>query len=136
MSAMNNQIPCWKTVKVEPFLSLDTTCDSAISLKLPVKQSYLYFLCCISLRPQPVGVQCSLTSSLGEFSGYLGLVPVSWATARVGVYHFSSLLSIWTISRRFSIHSSSPAIGFNSCFFFITDVPAPIRSTRHLLIFR
>ena len=38
-------------------LSRDTTCDSAISLKLPVKQPYLYFLYCISLVPQLSGVQ-------------------------------------------------------------------------------
>src|SRR6218665_3877072 len=33
----------------------------------------------------------------------------------------------------FSIHSSR-AIGFHSCFFFTTDVSAPIRSTIHLLL--
>ncbi len=39
-----------------------------------------------------------------------------------------------SISRCFFIHSSSPAIGFHSCFFFTTDVSAPIRSTLHLLM--
>src|SRR6218665_720746 len=33
-----HHIPCWKAVKVEPFLSRDITCDSAISLELSVKQ--------------------------------------------------------------------------------------------------
>src|SRR6218665_346160 len=41
-----------------------------------------FLLYCISLGPQPVGVQCPLTSSLGEFTGYWdwlrypGLLPV------------------------------------------------------------
>src|SRR6218665_1088365 len=41
-----------------------------------------------------------------------------------------------SISLCFSIHSSSPAIGFHSCFFFTTDVhvSAPILSTLHLLM--
>src|SRR6218665_2068695 len=31
---------------------------------------FIIVLCCISLGPQPVGVHCPLTSSLGEFPGY------------------------------------------------------------------
>src|SRR6218665_3471800 len=42
-------------------------------------------LYCTSLGPQPFGVQCLLTSSLGEFPGYFGLTPVSWTSARVVV---------------------------------------------------
>src|SRR6218665_1240977 len=57
---------------------------------------------------------------------------VSWVSARVGVHHFFPLPSI---SWCFSIHSSSPPIGFHSCFFFTTDVSAPIQSTHHLLTF-
>src|SRR6218665_1515020 len=38
-----------------------------------------------------------------------------------------------SISRCFSIHSSH-AIGFHSCFFFATDVSAPIQSTLHMLM--
>src|SRR6218665_3603275 len=45
---------------------------------------YSIVLYCISLGPQPVGVQCPLTSSLGEFHGYWDWLG-SWATARVGV---------------------------------------------------
>jgi len=60
----------------------------------------------------------------------LGLAQVSWATTRVVSIAFSPSPSI---SRCFSIHSS-PAIGFHLCFFFTTDVSAPIRSTHHLLM--
>src|SRR6218665_802302 len=74
----------------------------------------------------PVGVQCPLTSSLCEFlgcwagSGILGYRPC-WCPLP-----FPSP----SISRCFSIHSSPAiAIGFHSCFFFTTDVSAPIRST-------
>src|SRR6218665_2962933 len=80
----------------------------------------------ISLGPQPVGVQCPITSSLGEFADYWdwlwypGLPPVLVSIAFPFAFHISV----------FYIHSSSPAIGFHSCFFFTTDVSAPIRSTR------
>src|SRR6218665_2473428 len=40
-----------------------------------------------SLGPQPVGVQCPLTSSLDELLMLLGLALLSWATACVGVHH-------------------------------------------------
>src|SRR6218665_1080483 len=79
----------------------------------------------------PVGVQCPLTSSLGEFPGYwtgsgiLGYCPC-WCPSP-----FLSPSIAWC----FSIHSSSPAIGLHSCFFFTTDVSAPIRSTLQLLTF-
>src|SRR6218665_445572 len=59
----------------------------------------------------------------------LGLALVSWDTVRVGVHRLYTLSP--SISR-FSIHSSH-AIGFQSCFFFTTDVSAPIRLTLHLL---
>src|SRR6218665_290745 len=61
---------------------------------------YSIVLYYISLGPQPVGVQCPLTSSLGEFHGYWdwlgcpGLPPVLVSIA------FSPYLSF------FSIHSS------------------------------
>src|SRR6218665_1616420 len=45
----------------------------------------------------PVGVQCPLTSSLGEFLGnWLALV--SWATARVGVHRLSLRLPYLGVS--------------------------------------
>src|SRR6218665_3981960 len=59
----------------------------------------------------------------------LGLALVSWDTVRVGVHRLYTLSP--SISR-FSIHSTH-AIGFQSCFFFTTDVSAPIRLTLHLL---
>src|SRR6218665_3830740 len=83
-----------------------------------------------SMGSAPVGAQCPLTSSLGEFLGY-------WVGS--GILGYSPC---WcplpfpspSISQCFSIHSSSPAIGFHSCFFFTTDVSAPIRLTLHLLM--
>ena len=64
-------------------------------------------------------------------STLLGLAQDSRATAHVGVHHISPFclpyLSV------FSFHSIS-AIGFHSCFFFTSDVSAPIRSTLHLLM--
>src|SRR6218665_3981879 len=68
----------------------------------------------------PVGVQCPLTSSLGEFPGkwdwlwYPGLSPVLVSNASPFSFH------IWV----FSIHSSSPAIDFIRLFFTVA-VPAP-----------
>ena len=64
-------------------------------------------------------------------SKLLGLGLVSWA--------FPVLVSIalpfaFHISE-FSIHSSSYAIGFHSCFFFTANVSPPIRSTLHLLTY-
>ena len=58
----------------------------------------------------PVGAQYPLTSSLGEFLGYRdwlwypGLSPVLVSIAIPFAFHISM----------FSIHSSSPAIGFHS----------------------
>src|SRR6218665_1002389 len=69
----------------------------------------------------PVGVQCPLTSSLGEFPGYWdwlwypGLSPVLVSNAFPFAFH------IWV----FSIHSSSPAIGFHYSLFFTVAVSAP-----------
>src|SRR6218665_483221 len=99
---------------------------------------YVLFIlfCCKSLSPQPVGVQCPLTFSLGEFPFYWdwrwypGVQPMLVSIA------FSPSPSI---SRCFSIHSSSSIIGFHSCFFFTTDVgylSAPVRSTLQLLAFK
>src|SRR6218665_4050606 len=34
----------------------------------------------------PLGVQCPIASSLGEFTSYWGLALVSWAFARIGVH--------------------------------------------------
>src|SRR6218665_3269633 len=65
----------------------------------------------------------SLTSSLSEF--LMGYRPC-WCPSP-----FPSP----SIFRCFSIHSSSPAIGFHSCFCFTDDVSAHIRSTLHLLTF-
>src|SRR6218665_2410468 len=78
----------------------------------------------------PVGVQCPLASSLGEFLGY-------WAGSGILGYRpcwCPSPFPLPSISRCFPIHSS-PAIGFHSCFSFTADVSAPIRSTLHLLTF-
>src|SRR6218665_191283 len=91
---------------------------------------YIYLLECTIAHPfvhcsmssAPLGVQFSLTSSLGEYpdfrtgSGILGFRP-RWCPSP-----FPSP----SISRCFSIHFSSPAIEFHSCFFFTTDVFAPI----------
>src|SRR6218665_1443529 len=69
----------------------------------------------------PVGVQCSISSSLGEFPSYWdwlwcpGLSPVLVSIAFPFAFHtwfFHSLLS---------------AIGFQSCFFFTADISPPIR---------
>ena len=60
-------------------------------------------------------------------SRLLGLALVSWASARVGVHR--PIPFAFHISVFFSIHSFSSATGFHSCFFFTTDVSAPIQST-------
>src|SRR6218665_33592 len=68
----------------------------------------------------PVGAQCPLTSSLGEFLGYRdwfwypGLSPVLVCIALPFAFHISM----------FSIHYSSPAIGFHSSIFYVA-VSAP-----------
>src|SRR6218665_857116 len=73
----------------------------------------------MSLGPQPLGVQCPLTFSPAEFSGY-------WERLGYpGLHPF--------ISRYFFIHCS-PTIGFHSCFFFTTNVSVPIRSILHLMM--
>src|SRR6218665_3975391 len=59
-----------------------------------------------------------------------------WAGSGILGYHPSwrpPPFFLPSISQSFSIHSSSPAIGFHSCFFFTADASAPIRSTLHLL---
>src|SRR6218665_2077103 len=75
----------------------------------------------------PVGVQCPISSSLGEFPSYLdrlwcpGLSPVLVSIALPSL----SILDVF--------HSLLSAIGFQSCSFFTVDVSPPIRSTLHLL---
>jgi len=75
--------------------------------------------------------QMSLKFLTRWVSMLLGLAQVSWAIACVGVHRLFPLSP--SISQCFSIHAS-PAIGFHTCFFFTTDVSAPIRSTLHLLV--
>src|SRR6218665_1269851 len=66
-----------------------------------------------SMGSAPVGAQCPLTSALGEFLGYRdwlwypGLLLVLVSIALPFAFHISM----------FSIHSSSPAIGFHSSIF-------------------
>src|SRR6218665_509405 len=77
----------------------------------------------------PVGVQCPISSSLGEFpvigigSGILGFRPY-WCPSP---FPSLSILGV--------LHSLLSAIGFQSCFFFTADFSPPIRSTLHLLPF-
>src|SRR6218665_902966 len=71
-----------------------------------------------STPPIHVGVQCPLTSSLGEFPGYY-----DWALARIGVHRLFLWLRYIGV---FPLPSSSPAIELHSCFFFTTGVSAPI----------
>src|SRR6218665_1249370 len=69
----------------------------------------------------PVGAQCPLTSSLGEFLGYRdwlwypGHSPVLVSIALPFAFHISV----------FSIHSSSPAIGFHSSIFYGGGICTP-----------
>src|SRR6218665_1959469 len=55
--------------------------------------------CCISLGPEPVGVQCPITSSLSEFPGYWdwlrypGLSPVLVSIAFSFALHISVFFS-------------------------------------------
>src|SRR6218665_652335 len=84
-----------------------------------------------SMGSAPVGVPCPLTSSLGEFPGYWdwlwypGLPPGPLVLVSIAFPLSPS------ISQCFCIRSS-PAIHF--CFFFMTDVSAPFRSTLHSLM--
>src|SRR6218665_1746594 len=77
----------------------------------------------------PVGVQCPIFSSLGEFpaigigSGVLGFHPY-WCPSP---FPLLSILGVF--------HSLLSAIGFQSCFFFTAEISPPIRSTLHLLAF-
>src|SRR6218665_997186 len=77
----------------------------------------------------PVGVQCPISSSLGEFPSYWdwlwcpGLSPVLVSITLPFAFH------TWCF------HSLLSAIGLQSCFFFTADVSPPIRSTLHLLTF-
>ena len=66
--------------------------------------------CPITIHPSihcPIGVQCTLTLSLGEFPGYWGFRPC-WCPLP-----FPSPSISWC----FFIHSSSPTIGFHSSIF-------------------
>src|SRR6218665_3384156 len=74
-----------------------------------------------SMGSAPVGTQCPLTSSLGEFLGYrdwlwLWLLPVSVSIALPFAFHISV----------FSIHSSSPPIGFHSSIFHSGGICTPL----------
>jgi len=42
---------------------------------------HIIVLYCITLGPQPVGVQCSITSSLGEFPGYWDWPKYYWLSS-------------------------------------------------------
>src|SRR6218665_1030394 len=81
-----------------------------------------------SMGSAPVGAQCPLTSSLGEFLGYRywlwysGLSPMLVSIAFTFAFHISV----------FSIHSSSPAIGFQSSIFTVA-VSAPHHQSSSLL---
>src|SRR6218665_305942 len=75
----------------------------------------------------PVGVQCPISSSRGEFPSYWDWL---WCPGRSPV-----LVSI-TLPFAFHtwcFHSLLSAIGFQSCFFFTADLSPPIRSTLHFL---
>ena len=87
------------------------------------------------MGPEPVGVQCSHTSSLGEFPGYWDwLCMVSWAFACVGVHR---LFTSPSIPGCFSIHSSLPAIEFHVSSLRLMYLHfRTYRSTLHLHIFR
>src|SRR6218665_1412319 len=95
-------------------------------MDVDIQPSIHPFIHC-SMGSAPVGDQCPLTFSLGEFLDY-------WASFVIICYR-----PFWcpspSTSWCFSIHSSSPAIGFHSCFFFKTDVSAPIRLSLYLLTF-
>src|SRR6218665_2217392 len=72
----------------------------------------------------PVGVQCRISSSLGEFPSYWDwLSPVLVSIALPFAFH------TWCFSFALVCHWIS------SCFFFTADVSPPIRSTLHLLTF-
>ena len=98
----------------------------------PAVISYVFYNCIVLYILGPTACWCPLSPHFltGWVSRLLGLAQVSWATTRVVSIAFSPSPSI---SRCISIHSS-PAIGFHLCFFFTTDVSAPIRSTHHLLM--
>ena len=77
----------------------------------------------------PIGVQCPISSSLGEFPRYWdwlwcpGLLPELVSIA----LPFAFQLDVF--------HSLLSAIGVQSCFFFTADVSPPIQSILHLLTF-
>ena len=81
----------------------------------------------------PAGVQCTISSSHGEFPSYWdwlwcpGLSPVLvWRCP--SPFPSLSILGVF--------HSLLSAIGFQTCFFFTADISPPIRSTLHLHTFR
>jgi len=71
----------------------------------------------------PVGVQCPLTFSLCEFPDYQDWL---WYPGLSPMLVFIAFPFAFHISRCLSTHSSSPVIEFHLCFFFTTDVSAPI----------
>src|SRR6218665_1828955 len=80
----------------------------------------------------PVGVQCSISSSLGEFPSYWGWL---WCPGLSPVLVSIALTPFPSLSILGVFHSLLSAIGFQSCFFFTADLSPPIRSTLHLLTF-
>ena len=101
--------------------------------KLP--QCVCMYMCVPSIHPLIHGLSAHwcpmsphfLTRWVSRLLGWLwnpGLLPVLVSIAVSFAFHISV----------FSIHSS-PAIGFHSCFSFMADVSAPIRSTLQLLTF-
>src|SRR6218665_3448674 len=75
--------------------------------------------------------QCPLVSSVPSLHHW---VSFQATTAGSGIWGFRpcwypSPFPSPSISWCFSIYSSSPAIGFHSCFFFAAGISAPIRST-------
>src|SRR6218665_283973 len=93
-----------------------------------IGSGYVYIVLYI-LRPTARWCPMSPNFLTRQVSRLLGLAQVSWLTAHVGVHQSLSPSMSWY----FYIHSS-PAIRFHSCFFFMTDVSALIRSILHLLM--
>jgi len=80
----------------------------------------------------PKGVHCALTSVLCKFPEYFDWCQypgLSWCPSPVPS-------PSTCISHRFSIHFSSTAIAYHSCFFFMTDVSAPAGRLFTYSIFR
>ena len=70
----------------------------------------------LSARRCPMSPHCVSIQAIGTGSGILGFRP----------YWCPFLFPSSSVSGCFSIHSSSPAIEFHSCFILMTDVSVPI----------